>query len=189
MTYCNVFAGHDREGLQWADRTLAAAGSLPSYRDKGLLTFRVVAAYRTGDVKTAGHLAKKLNDQFPFDTWRWHNPDDPESEANREQIQSFQGALRAAGNRDHLDPDADFEVTPDNVLHEYLVGKTPTTVPGVTTVITEQFSRMLENEKPLVIDPMSNSWNRSVPGAVGLEFRNNTHGTFDDALQKQKCES
>jgi hypothetical protein len=44
---------------------------------------------------------------------------------------------------------------------------------------------MLENEKPLVIDTMSLSWHRSVPAAVGLDFRGNTDGTFDDAVQKR----
>ena len=93
--------------------------------------------------------------------------------------------MKAAGNRDHLDPEVDFGVAPDNVLHEYLVGKTPTTAPGVTTLSTERLARMLENEKPLVIDTMSFSWHRSVPGAVGLDFRWNTDGTFDDAIQKR----
>jgi hypothetical protein len=44
---------------------------------------------------------------------------------------------------------------------------------------------MLANDKPLVIDTMSSSWYLSVPGAVGLEFRGNTHGRFDDAVQQR----
>ncbi len=104
---------------------------------------------------------------------------------NRQQIQSFQRALQAAGNRDHLDPDADFGIAPDDILHEDMEGKTPTTAPGVTTVSTEQLTSMLENEKPLIIDTMTNSWYRSVPGAIGLDFNGNTHGTFNDAIQKR----
>jgi rhodanese-related sulfurtransferase len=92
---------------------------------------------------------------------------------------------KAAGNRDHLDPGTDFGATPENGLHEYQQGKTPTTAPGVTTVDTEGLARMLENDKPLVIDTMAASWHRSVPGAVGMDFRGNTHGTFDDAVQKR----
>ena len=121
------------KGLEWADRALAAAGSLPSYRVRSMLEFRAVAAYRTGDIDTARRLAKELNDQFPFNTWRQHYPDDPESDTNRDQIQSFQRALKAAGNRDHLDPEEDFGVASDAVLHEEF-GKTPTTAPGVTTI-------------------------------------------------------
>ena len=71
--------------------------------------------------------------------------------------------MKAAGSRDHLDPDADFGVAPDKVLHEdYFEGKTPTTAPGVTTVNTEQLASMLKTQQPLVIDTMDSSWHRSV---------------------------
>jgi len=150
-----------------------------------MFTLQAAAAYRIGDLGTARRLAKELNEQFPFSTWRANSPDDPESETNRQQTESLQHALKAAGNRDHLDPEVDFGVAQDNVLHENLVGKTPTTAPGVTTLSTVQLARMLENEKPLVIDTMSLSWHRSVPAAVGLDFRGNTDGTFDDAVQKR----
>jgi adenylate cyclase len=185
MAYCNVMAGHDREGLEWADGALAAPGFLPSHRIRVMLTLQAAAAYRAGDVDTARRLAKELNDQFPFSTWRANSPDNPESETNRQQTESLQHALKAAGQRDHLNAAVDFGVTPDNVLHDNLVGKTPTTAPGVTTLSTEQLGRMLENEKPLVIDTMSLSWHRSVPAAVGLDFRGNTDGTFDDAVQRR----
>lgn len=178
-------AGHDREGLEWADRALAAPGFLPSHRVRVMLTLQAAAAYRVGDVDTARRLAKELNDQFRFSTWRANSPDDPESETNQQQTRSLQHALKAAGNRDHLNPEVDFGMAPDNVLHESLVGKTPTTAPGVMTLSTEQLARMLENEKPLVIDTMSSSWHRSVPAAVGLDFRGITDGTFNDAIQKR----
>ena len=29
LAYCLLTAGHDREGLEWADRTMTASGSLP----------------------------------------------------------------------------------------------------------------------------------------------------------------
>jgi TolB-like protein len=185
LAYSAVYGGHDREGLEWADRALAAAGTLPLVRVEAMLASRAVAAYRTGDVKTAERLAKELNGQFPFHTWRLHSPHNPDSDTNRRQIESFQRGLRAAGGRDHLDPNADCGVTPDDALHEDLPGKTPTAAPGVTTVSTEQLSRMLENEKPQVIDTMSRSWYRSVSGAVGLNFNGNTQGTFDDAKQRR----
>jgi tetratricopeptide (TPR) repeat protein len=185
MAFCNIYAGRDREGLQWIDRVLTVPGSLPSGRERMLLVIRSVAAFRTGDTNTAKRLAEELNDKFPFDTWRQHNPDDPDSDTNRAQVESVQRVLKAAGNRDHLDPNADFGVAPDNGLHEYLQGKTPTIAPGVTTVDTERLAGMLENDKPTVIDTMDYSWYRSVPGAVGLQFRGNTHGTFDDVVQKR----
>jgi class 3 adenylate cyclase/TolB-like protein len=196
VAFCNVFAGHDPEGLGWANRAVGAQGDLPSFRIRQLLFVRAVGYYRTGEVDTAKRLAKELNDRFPFDTWREHFPDDPDSETVREQTQSVRDALKAAGNRDHLDPNADFGVPPDDVLHLYSEGKTPTTAPGVTTIDTEQLASMLEQlhpsccylgqrDKPLMIDTMDSSWYRSVPGAVGFDFHGNTHGTFTDETQKR----
>jgi tetratricopeptide (TPR) repeat protein len=184
MAYCLITAGHDREGLEWADRTITAPGSLPSFREKLLLGRRAVAYFRTGDVETAKRLAAELNARFPFDSWRARSPEDPDSEKDRNRYRSIQETLKAAGGRDHLDPDADFGVAPDGVLHEYF-DKTPTTAPGVTTVNTEQLASMLKTQKPLVIDTMGASWYRSVPGAVGLDFSGDKPGTFTDAVQKR----
>jgi adenylate cyclase len=75
MAFCLITAGHDREGLEWADRTMAAPGSLPSFRENLLLGRRAVAYFRTGDVETAKRLAAELNARFPFDTWRARFPD------------------------------------------------------------------------------------------------------------------
>ena len=44
---------------------------------------------------------------------------------------------------------------------------------------------MLRDKKPLVMDTMTNTWYRSVPGAVGLDFHGNTHGTFTDTVQRR----
>jgi hypothetical protein len=96
--------------------------------------------------------------------------------------------------RDHVDPDADFGVPPDDILQPssfwnerwlYSEGKTPTTAPGVTTIGTERLAAMLEHDKPLVIDTMDGSWYRSVAGAVGLDFNGNGHGSFTDETQKR----
>jgi adenylate cyclase len=185
MAYCRILAGQDEDGLVWANRALAASGPLPSFRERSLFWVQAVAYFRTGDIYTAKRLAAELNDRYPFDTWRGRSPNDRDSETDRKRFQSVQDALKAAGSRDHLDPDADFGVTPEDILHESLEGKTPTTAPGTITVNTEQLEAMLANGKPLVIDPMDLSWGRSVPGAVGLDFYGNTHGTFTDAVQKR----
>ena len=185
MAYCRIVAGHDQEGLEWADRAVVAEGAVPSDREELLLSSRTAASFRLGDVNSAKRLAGQLNDHYPFDTWRGRVPNDRDSETDRERFRSIQDALKSAGNRDHLDPDVDFGVAPDDVLQEPWAGKTPTTAPGVTTVNTEHLAAMLENEKPLVIDTMDASWGRSVPGAVGLDFNGNTHGTFADVVQKR----
>ena len=185
MAYCRITAGHDREGLEWANRTMSAEGSLAPQREKFLLNRRVVAYVRTGAIETAKRLAAELNDRYPLDTWRERAPNDPSSATEREQFRSIQAALRAAGNRDHLDPEADFGVPPDEVLHGGFGGKTPMTAPGVTTVSTEQLAAMLETEKPLVIDTMDSTWYRSVPGTIGLDFRANTGAPFTGAVQQR----
>ena len=68
-----------REGLAWADRSYGRPGSLPAYREATLLGRRAVAYFRTGDLDTAKRFAAELNARFPFDTWRAHSPDDPDS--------------------------------------------------------------------------------------------------------------
>ena len=45
MAYCLITDGHDREGLEWADRAMVAAGSLPPYRERFLLGQRAVAYF------------------------------------------------------------------------------------------------------------------------------------------------
>lgn len=164
---------------------MSAEGTLPSYRVEILLGRRAVAYFRTGDVERAKRQAEELNTRYPFDTWRQRAPNDPDSAIDLERFRSIQQALRAAGSRDHLDPDADFGVAPDDALHQDWELKTPTTAPGVMTVNTERLVAMLETEKPLVIDTMYWTWYRSVPDAVGLEFNFNTHGTFADEVQKR----
>src|SRR5262249_55353977 len=93
------------------------------------------------------------------------------------------------GIRDHLDPETDFGISPDDVLHmdrvNHTGSKTPTRAPGVTTMSTDQLAAILETGNPLVIDTMNASWHRSVPGAVGMVFNGNTHGTFSDETQKR----
>jgi adenylate cyclase len=187
MAWCRIVAGHDQEGLGWADRTLAAEGDMMSPRDELLLSARIAAYFRLGDISTAERLAAELNDRYPLHTSgeRGETPAYPVSATVREQLRSLQDASKSAGVRDHLDAEADFGVVPDDVLHNILVGKTPTTAPGVTTVHTEQLAAMLANEKPLVIDTVNNSLGRSLPGTVGINFHSNTHGTFTDEVQKR----
>jgi adenylate cyclase len=176
LAYCYVRGGHDQEGLKWIDRAIGAEGALPAWRLDYLTTLRVVAYARSGDLTTAKRLAQELNDRDAFNTWRAYSPDDPESPRSHE-LQSFVDALRTAGVRDHVDADADFGVAPDDVLHEEFYGKTPTTAPGVTTVGTAQLADMLQDQKPLVIDTMKNTWLRSIPDAVGIEFNGNIYGS------------
>jgi TolB-like protein/DNA-binding winged helix-turn-helix (wHTH) protein len=183
IAFCKIWAGYDREGLEWADRTMATRGDLPSYRVRILLVARAVATYRTGALDTAKRLVAELNARYPYITWRAVASNDPDSEIDRQRARSYQDALRAAGFRDHLDPDTDLGVAPDAALHSSFEYGTPTTAPGVTTIGTDQFAAILEEKKPLVIDTMEASWYRSIPGAVGLDLGGDMGGTFADKVQ------
>jgi class 3 adenylate cyclase/TolB-like protein len=185
MAVCNISAGHDVEGLKWADRAAATPGDLPRFRVRFLLFTRMVGYYRTGDVETAKRLGAEAAQRYPMATWRGYSPADPDSETNVRQARSFQDGLKGAGMRDHNDPNADFGSPSDDALHADFEGKTPTAAPGVTTVNTGQLSAMLEQDKPLVIDTMNATWFRSVPGAIGLDFQGNVSGTFTDEIQKR----
>ena len=92
-----IWAGHDREGLEWADRVAGAQGILPAWRVRALSALRLVANSRTGNLETARRIAKELNDQYPLATWRGAAPDDPDSETDREQVRSYSEALKTAG--------------------------------------------------------------------------------------------
>jgi hypothetical protein len=142
VAYCYIAGGHDQEGLEWADRTSTAAGTLgPSFRIRLMLAFRAVAAYRTGDISTAEHLAQELNEQFLFATWRQLSPNNPDLDTNREQMRSWQRVLKSAGARDHLDPKLDSGVTSQDALYQDIQGETPAGAPGVTTLSTEQVAQ------------------------------------------------
>ena len=83
MAYCRIVAGHDQEGLEWADRAVVAEGAVPSDREELLLSSRTAASFRLGDVNSAKRLAGQLNDHYPFDTWRGRVPNDRDSETDR----------------------------------------------------------------------------------------------------------
>jgi TolB-like protein/DNA-binding winged helix-turn-helix (wHTH) protein len=186
VVLCNVMAGRDREGLMWAERARAGEVALGSHKQLQLLAMRAAAYARTGDLEAAKRTARELNDRFALFTWRSVAPRDPDFEKSVAEYQSFRDALRTAGVRDHLDPETDFGVPPDDVLlrfDAFWQDKTPTTAPGVTTIGTELLAAMLEHDKPLVIDTMSWTWYRSIPGAVGLDFSGDVHGSFTDEVQ------
>jgi hypothetical protein len=99
-----------------------------------------------------------------------------------QQIRNYQTALRLAGARDHADADVDFGVSADGSLHSEIAGRTPTEAPGARTIRTAELVTFLADARPLVIETASNSWGRSIPGAVGLRF-SGLGGDFADEAQ------
>ena len=75
-------------------------------------------------------------------------------------------------------------MTSDDLLHGTLEGRTPTTVPGATTVRTDELVKLLADRNPLVIDTMWHSWYLSLPGAIGLN-NSDVGGDLHDPTQKR----
>ena len=90
--------------------------------------------------------------------------------------------MRLAGIRDHADEDADFRVPSDGVLHTDYEALTPTTVPGARTIRTPDLAKLVEQQKPLVLDTIH--WGRSVPDAIGL-WGAGIGGSMSDEFQER----
>ena len=68
------------------------------------------------------------------------------------------------------------------MLHNNLVGPTPNDVPGATIIRTADLPGLLKTAHPIVIDTMTNSWEQSIIGAIGLRFAG-LGGSFTDPGQ------
>jgi adenylate cyclase len=174
--------GKYEESIVWNQRALAAVRT--SYTTLRVqYNLRLAAAYaRLGRFDDAHRAAAEANRIWPYDTVRSHYPGDPSNRAWAALIKRYQTALRLAGHRDHAVEDADFGVPADGNLREDHAGLTPTTVPGAATIHTAEILRLLDERKPIVIDPLLYFWGRSIPGTVGL--KNAGHGgSTSDAMQ------
>jgi adenylate cyclase len=186
LGWAMLMLGRDEEAISCTQRTLSANPNLrPDWH--AIYILRIAAAHvRLGHLDEAHRLVAEANHVWPYDTARSHFPDDLDHAAGMER---FQAALRLAGERDHADEDADVGVASDDRLHQVLAGPTPTTVPGATTIRTDQLERLLADRKPIVIDPMAYWWGRSIPGAVGLENAGSGFvGEIQDRLRRKMQE-
>jgi adenylate cyclase len=141
-----------------------------------------------GHLESARNALAEANRLWPFATARNlppamtpHGLPDPTFTA---QMRVVREGLRLAGLRDHADENesAHFNIAPVNALQSNLVGLTPATVPGVTTIVTSKIMSLLEKEKPILIDVGLDSLGKSIPGSIGLQ--GSGHGdTFSDRRQ------
>ncbi len=168
LSLAHLMLGHDEEAIAWSRRALAANPDNRRFM-RANLNIRIAAAHaRLGQLDEARSDIAEANRIWPFDTVRMHWPENPASSVYAAQVALFQNALRLAGHRDHADEDADFGVPPDDTLHVELGGLTPLTTSGVITIRTAVLQTLLAEQHPIVIDPMTYTWGRSIPGAVGL---------------------
>jgi TolB-like protein/tetratricopeptide (TPR) repeat protein/rhodanese-related sulfurtransferase len=150
---------------QWTYRWLAAAHAL------------------AGHTNEARRYLEQANRLWPYDTIRGYGPMGLQpSSVFASQVRRFQEGMRLAGLRDHADEDADFGVSVDGVLHSQIAGHTPSSAPGATTIHTAELVRLLSNDRPVVIDAVTDTQFSSIPGSVGLAF-SGIGGNFTDEAQ------
>ena len=181
MGVAALMLGRDHEAIAFFRRSMALFPENPANR----LTYRMLAAAhaRIGQIDEARRWLSALDRLWPFDTVRGVYPEELCSPVYVQQISDCQAGLRLAGMRDHADEDADFGVPADGSLRSEVAGRTPTEVTGrKNNPYTADLVRLLADTRPLVIDTVSNSWGRSIPGAVGLKF-SGLGGSFADEAQ------
>ncbi len=181
MGFASLMLGRNQDAITYLQRSLALNPDNDS--TQGWTDRLLAAAYaRTGQMEDAKRSLAEADRLWPYDTVRGHWPEDSTSAVYAEQIKGYQASLRLAGERDHADEDADLGVPADRALHSEFAGPTPTAAPGVRTIRTADLARMLAETRPVVIDAVTYSWGRSIPGAVGLRFAG-LGGRFTDAAQ------
>jgi adenylate cyclase len=181
MGFASLMLGRDQDAIKYLEESKATN---PDPQLLSQITQRALAAAyaRTGRMAEAKQALAEADRIWPFGTARSSMPPAVNSSVFAEQIKQYQDGLRLAGERDHADEDADFGVVPDGALHMDLVGLTPTSAPGAKTIRTPDLVHLLAERRPLVIDTMTASWHRSIPGAVGLQY-SGFGGSFADTLQ------
>jgi class 3 adenylate cyclase/TolB-like protein/rhodanese-related sulfurtransferase len=190
IAYLMALAARGMEALDWAHWSLTGSARELNPEFRAEMHLIEASGYaRTGDIEAAQRAGAEAHRLWPLDTVRSHGPYGRASPEHQTQIRAWQDALRLAGYRDHADPEADFGVPADDRLHANIVGQTPKTAPGATTISTADLASLLASEKPLVIDAMSpNFWYRSIPGAAGLPwsgFGDETKGPVQDRLGRK----
>jgi len=186
LGYALLMLGRDEESIVWTGRALAATPDVVAQGRAHYYVLLAGAYARLGRREEAHRAVADADRIWSYFTVRRFYPEGHCSRVYAAQIERFQAALRLAGLRDHADEDAEFGAASDDKLHQDLAGLTPTTLPGATTIRTPELERLLAERKPIVIDPLTYFWGRSLPGAVGLAvgFRDaGWGGSTSDALQ------
>ena len=180
MGFAALMLGRDQDAITFFQRSLA----LNPENSANRWTYRMLAAAfaRVGQMDEAKHTLSEGDRLWPYFTIREVFPEELSSPVYVQQIRNYQAALRLTGARDHADENADFGVPPDGLLRGDLTGRTPTEAQGAKTIRTAELVMFLADAQPLVIDTVSYSWGRSIPGAIGLKF-SGLGGSFADEAQ------
>jgi TolB-like protein/DNA-binding winged helix-turn-helix (wHTH) protein len=180
--YALTLLGRPQEAVPWLQRALASS---PGYVGKRASIYLHLAAAQAlaGHLVDAGQALAEAVRLVPLVTARaefeWYG-----SDAAIAQTRRYQEVLRSLGLRDHADEDADFGIAPEAQPHRAIVGYTPTTAPGATTIRTDDLTSLLARSSPLVIDTLLGYTNRSLSGAIGLRW-SGYGGDLSEAAQQR----
>ena len=191
MGFASLMAGRDADAIAFDERSLGLIPTANVMFRQNTMRQMASAYARMGQIDKSHETLAEANRSWPFDTVRSHWPEDPTSVVYAGQVRSYQEGLRRAGLRDHADEDADFGVASDGELHHEYFGLTPTTAPGARTIRTGDLVSFLAEREPIVIDPMTYFWGRSIPGAVGLKHAGaggSLSGSGQDRLRRKMAE-
>ena len=181
MGWASLMLGKDQDAIINLGRSLAISQEPGAAYTPWRYRLLAAAYARTGQLEEAKRYLSKADQLWPYDTVRG-GPMYFLSSVYAEQFRRYRDALRLAGERDHVDEDVDFGVPADGVLHSEVAGRTPKEATGVRTIRTTDLVPFLARARPLVVDTVLYSWNRSIPGAVGLQFTG-LGGSFTDEAQ------
>ena len=181
MGLAALMLGRDQDAIMYLERSLAISHEPAAVYTQSRYRLLAAAYARTGQLEEAKHYLSEADQIWPYDTVRG-GPVFLLSSVYAEQYQRYRDALRLAGERDHVDEDVDFGVPADGVLHSEVAGRTPKEATGARTIRTTDLVPFLATTRPLVVDTVLYSWNRSISGAVGLQFAG-LGGSFTDEAQ------
>ena len=183
MQFALLLLGRYDESIVWGQRALAANAEDAGW-ERARVNRRLSAAYalcgRLDDARLALAEANRIS---PSVTLRSAFPGAEPGTLYATQIARVRDGLRLAGMRDHVEEDADFGIAADHRLHQGISGPTPLTVPGATTIRTDDLVRLLAARNPLVIDSDDHS-SRSIAGAIGLRYVGDG-GDLSDVAQER----
>ena len=183
-----LLLGRDEASIEWLQRALSSGGMATLGWQAQCYLFLASALAWMDRMEDAYRALAEANRLWPFATVRSLPPTmTPRGLPHRAylaQMRHVQEGLRLAGLRDHADEDADFGVVADSVLQTDLIGPAPISVPGATTIRTDELVSLLSRLKPIKIDVALDSWGRSIPDAVGLQGTG--HGaSFSEKVQNR----
>jgi adenylate cyclase len=187
-----LVVGRDAEAIGWLERGLHATAELSpakiaerqpgDYVIESTKVYLAIAYAFTGQLDEAHTmLASAMSSPRTMDfTVRFFLNRIPQYfDAERQaQERRLADGMRRAGLRDHLDETTDFHIPPAAVLQDRNDGPTPLTVPGGTTIRTDELVQLMA-AKPLVLTraPL----NPTIPGAILVDF--GSTGSLNDEWQ------